>query len=133
MKYGVDVKKKQDLTLTKMTLIVPIAHCDGSLRSDPHTSIACAVSATDDLVTTTDSDAVVGWLQQPRDRLRVKRGVSVMPREVASWSANIPELVTTEEQEEPGIEETAGRTTEQAGAEESRRRPEDRWPRGAYS
>ncbi|KAJ1192678.1 hypothetical protein NDU88_001984 [Pleurodeles waltl] len=80
-----------------------------------------------------DSDAVVGWLQQPQDRLRVKSGVSVMPKEVASWSANIPELVTTEEQEEPGIEETAGRTTEQAGAEEPRRRPEDRWPRGAYS
>ncbi|KAJ1108734.1 hypothetical protein NDU88_006104 [Pleurodeles waltl] len=109
--------------------------CDGSLRSDPHTSLACAVSATNDLVNTTDSDALVGWLQQPRDRPRVKSGASVMPKEMVSWSARIPELVAKEEQEdeEPGIEETAGRKTEQAGAEEPRRRPEDRWPRGAYS
>ncbi|KAJ1123945.1 hypothetical protein NDU88_002412 [Pleurodeles waltl] len=65
----------------------------------------------------------------------VKSGASVMPGEVVSWSASIPELVAKEEQEdeEPGIEETAGRKTEQAGTEEPRRRPEDRWPRGAYS
>ncbi|KAJ1150365.1 hypothetical protein NDU88_003159 [Pleurodeles waltl] len=115
--------------------------CDGSLRPDPHNSIACADSATNDLETNGDTNALVGWLQQPRERPRVKGGVSLMPGEVVSWSRNIPELVATEdrkeqEDEEPGITETAVRTsvtTGQSGAEEPQRRTEDRWPREAYS
>ncbi|KAJ1157659.1 hypothetical protein NDU88_010363 [Pleurodeles waltl] len=80
--------------------------------------------------------------EQPWELPRVKSGVSLMPeREVVSWSRNIPELVATEdrkeqEDEEPGITETAVRTsvmTGPSGAEEPQRRTEDRWPRGAYS
>ncbi|KAJ1182031.1 hypothetical protein NDU88_007228 [Pleurodeles waltl] len=80
--------------------------------------------------------------KQPRELPRVKGGVSLMPeKEVVSWSQNIPELVATEdrkeqEDEEPGITETAVRmsvTTGPSGAEEPQRRTEDRWPRGAYS
>ncbi|KAJ1184057.1 hypothetical protein NDU88_000867 [Pleurodeles waltl] len=124
---------------------MPLWHvcaCDGSLRPDPHNSIACADSATNDLETIGDTDALVGWLQQPRELPQVKGGVSLMPeREVMSWSRNIPELVATEdrkeqEDEEPGIAETAVRTsvtTGPSGAEEPQRRTEDRWPRGAYS
>ncbi|KAJ1189578.1 hypothetical protein NDU88_006322 [Pleurodeles waltl] len=112
-----------------------MAWCDGSLRSDPHTSLTCADSATNDLVNTSDSDALIGRLQQPRDQLRVKSGASVMPEEVVSGSASIRDLVTKEEQEdeEHGIEEEDGRKTEPAGAEEPQRKPGDRWPRGACS
>ncbi|KAJ1170167.1 hypothetical protein NDU88_002048 [Pleurodeles waltl] len=116
--------------------------CDGSLRPDPHNSIACADSATNDLETNGDTYALVGWLQQPRELPRVKGGVSLMPeKEVVSWSRNIPELLakedrTEQEDEEPGITESVVRTsvtTGQSGAEAPQRRTEDRWPRGAYS
>ncbi|KAJ1081401.1 hypothetical protein NDU88_001583 [Pleurodeles waltl] len=111
-------------------------------RSDSHNSIACDDSATNDRETIGDTDALVGWLQRPRELPRVKGGVSLMPeREVVSWSRNIPELVATEdrkeqEDEDPGITETAVRTsvtTGPSGAEEPQRRTEDRWPQGAYS
>ncbi|KAJ1188473.1 hypothetical protein NDU88_005234 [Pleurodeles waltl] len=126
------------MEISSKCLLVP---CDGSLRSDPHNSIACADSATNDVETNGDTDALVGWLQQPQERTRVKGGVSLMTEEVVSCSRNIPELVATEdrkeqEDEEPGITKTAVRTsvtTGQSGAEEPQRRPEDRWPRGAYS
>ncbi|KAJ1083298.1 hypothetical protein NDU88_003457 [Pleurodeles waltl] len=101
--------------------------CDGSLRSDPHTSLTCADSATHDLVHTLDSDALIGHLRQPRDQLRVKNGASGIPGRVVSGSESIRDPVTKEEQEdeEHGIEEEDGRKT---GAEEPRRKPGDRWP-----
>ncbi|KAJ1136212.1 hypothetical protein NDU88_002629 [Pleurodeles waltl] len=117
-------------------------NCDGSLRPDPPNSIACAASATTDLEANGDTEALVGWLQQPRELLRVKGGVSLLPkREIVSWSRKIPELLATEDQTdredaEPGVTETAVRTsvtTGQSGAEEPQRRTEDRWPRGAYA
>ncbi|KAJ1167370.1 hypothetical protein NDU88_007762 [Pleurodeles waltl] len=118
--------------------------CDGSLRPDPHNSIACADSATNDLETNGDSDTLVGWLPQSRERPQVKSGVSLMSGCVRSWSRNILEPVVTEERqewkeqedEEPGNTETAGRTSViagQSGAEGPQRGTEDRWPRGAYS
>ncbi|KAJ1158587.1 hypothetical protein NDU88_011275 [Pleurodeles waltl] len=118
--------------------------CDGSLRSDPHNSIACADSATHDLERNGDSNALIGWLPQSRERPQVKSGVSLGSGGVGSWSRNILEPVATDERkesekqedEEPGNTETAGRTgviTGQSGAEGSQRGTEDRWPRGAYS
>ncbi|KAJ1210030.1 hypothetical protein NDU88_005398 [Pleurodeles waltl] len=118
--------------------------CDGSLRCDPHNSIACADSATNDLEMNGDSDALIGWLPQSRERPQVKSGVSLMSGGVGSWSRNILESVATEERkeskeqedEEPGNKETAGRTgviMGQSGAEGSQRGTEDCWPQGAYS
>ncbi|KAJ1088097.1 hypothetical protein NDU88_001256 [Pleurodeles waltl] len=116
--------------------------CDGSLRSDPHNSIACAASATTDPEATGDTDALVGWWQKPRELPQVKGGVSLLPeREVVGWSRKIPELLALEDQTdredaEPGVTETAVRTsvkTGQSGAEKPQRRTEDRWPRGAYA
>ncbi|KAJ1127103.1 hypothetical protein NDU88_005507 [Pleurodeles waltl] len=120
----------------------PRIGCDGLLRPDPQNSIACAASATSDLEANGDTDALVGWLQQPRELPRVKGGVSLLPEgEVVSWSRNIPELLATEEwtdreDAEPGVTETAVRTsvtTGQSGVEEPQRRTEDRWPRGDYA
>ncbi|KAJ1201302.1 hypothetical protein NDU88_005115 [Pleurodeles waltl] len=87
---------------------------------------------------------LVGWLQQSRERPQVKSGVSLMSKEVVSWSRNILEPVATEERkewkeqedEEPGFTETADRTSVITGRSETegpQQRTEDRWPRGAYS
>ncbi|KAJ1143119.1 hypothetical protein NDU88_009430 [Pleurodeles waltl] len=113
-----------------------------SAPPDPHNSIACAASATTDPEATGDTDALVGWWQQPRELPQVKGGVSLLPgKEVVGWSRKIPELLATEDQTdredaEPGVTETAVRTsvtTGQSGVEKPQRRTEDRWPRGAYA
>ncbi|KAJ1186795.1 hypothetical protein NDU88_003575 [Pleurodeles waltl] len=103
--------------------------CDGSLRSDPHSSIACADSTSFDLERNGDSTAVIGRLPQSRDQPQVKSGVSLVQKENRSWSRNILEPVSTEEWKEsekqedgkPGTTKTAGRTgviTGQSGAED---------------
>ncbi|KAJ1161308.1 hypothetical protein NDU88_001795 [Pleurodeles waltl] len=119
-----------------------VSTCDGSLRPDPHSSIACAASATPDLEANGVTDALVGWRQQPRELLQVKGGVSLLPEgDVVSWSRKIPELLAKEDQTdredaEPGVTATAirtGVTKGQSGAEEPQKRTEDRRPRGAYA
>ncbi|KAJ1214888.1 hypothetical protein NDU88_002499 [Pleurodeles waltl] len=116
--------------------------CDGSLRSDPHTSHACADTATLNPEADRESDSFIGRLQPPRDLTWVKTGIPPFPEEkVVSWSRNTPELVNAEdwtdrEDAERGATETAFRTsvtTVHSGAEESRGITEDRWPRGAYA
>ncbi|KAJ1207311.1 hypothetical protein NDU88_002702 [Pleurodeles waltl] len=93
-------------------------------RPDPHNSIACADSATNDLETNGDSDALVGWLPLSREQPQVKSGDSLMSENVRSWSRNILGPVVTEERQEwkeqedveAGNTETAGRNECDCGA-----------------
>ncbi|KAJ1170048.1 hypothetical protein NDU88_001929 [Pleurodeles waltl] len=120
-----------------------VSTCDGSLRADPHSSIACADPTSFDLERNGDSAALIGCLLQSRDRPQVKSGVSLVQKRDGSWSRNSLEPVATEEwkksekQEdgETGNTEATGQTsalTGQTGAEDPQRGTEDRWPRGAY-
>ncbi|KAJ1092575.1 hypothetical protein NDU88_005685 [Pleurodeles waltl] len=102
--------------------------CDGSLRSDPHSSLTCADSATHDLVHTVDPGDLIGRLWQPRDQLRVKSGASEISRREASGSEDIRVTKEEQEDEEPTIEEEDGRKTEPTGAGVPRRKLGDSWP-----
>ncbi|KAJ1087576.1 hypothetical protein NDU88_000743 [Pleurodeles waltl] len=116
--------------------------CDGSLRSDPHTSRACSDTATFTPEANRETDSLIGPLPPPQDLAWVKTGIPPFPgEEVGSWSRNTPELANAEdwterEDAERGATETAFRTsvtTLDSGAEESRCTTEDHWPRGAYA
>ncbi|KAJ1169840.1 hypothetical protein NDU88_001728 [Pleurodeles waltl] len=101
--------------------------CDGSLHSDPHSSLTCADSAPHDLVHTVDPGDLIGRLWQPRDQLRVKSGASKRVRE-ARGSGDIRVTKEEQEDEEPTIEEEDGRKTEPKGAGVPQRRLGDSWP-----
>ncbi|KAJ1179836.1 hypothetical protein NDU88_005069 [Pleurodeles waltl] len=117
--------------------------CDGSLRADPHNSIACADPTSFDLERNGDSTALIGCLPKWRGRPQVKSGVSLVQKDNGSWSRNSVEPVATEEWKESekqedgetGNTEATGQTsalTGQTGAEDPQRGMEDRWLRGAY-
>ncbi|KAJ1208019.1 hypothetical protein NDU88_003409 [Pleurodeles waltl] len=116
--------------------------CDGSLRPDPHNSLACADTATLHLEANGETGALVGRLPPPRELTWIKREIPPFPgKEVVSGSWNNLELVKSEdwtdrEDAEQGVTETAVRTsvtTGQSGVEESQRVTKDRWPRRAYA
>ncbi|KAJ1177223.1 hypothetical protein NDU88_002484 [Pleurodeles waltl] len=116
--------------------------CDGSLRSDPHTSQACSDTATFTPEANREPGSLIGPLPPPQDLTLVKTGIPPFPgEEVGSWSWNTPELAnaadwTDREDAERGATETAfwtSGTTLDSGSEESRCKTEDRWPRGAYA
>ncbi|KAJ1189798.1 hypothetical protein NDU88_006540 [Pleurodeles waltl] len=102
--------------------------CDGSLHSDPHSSLTCADSATHDLVHTVDPSDLIGRLWQPQEQLRVKSGASEISEREASGSEDIRVTKEEQEDEEPTIEEEDGRKTEPTGAGVPRRKLGDSWP-----
>ncbi|KAJ1158425.1 hypothetical protein NDU88_011113 [Pleurodeles waltl] len=118
--------------------------CDGSDQADPHTIITCAVSAPGSTEATQGDPLPIGSLPRPRENDAVKGVVPPIQggREgIQRWRSRVPTGERKEEQRRTTEEEDtkdAWNPLQESGPEpesrslRTRRRDEDRWPRGAH-
>ncbi|KAJ1162846.1 hypothetical protein NDU88_003311 [Pleurodeles waltl] len=118
--------------------------CDGSDQADPHTIMTCAVSAPDSTEATRGDPLPIGSLLRPREHDAVKGVVPPIQDErvgIRSWRSKEQTGELEEEQQRTTDEEDTedARTPLQEHGPEpesrslrTRRRDEDRWPRGAH-